>query len=84
VALVVLMLADAYAHPGKRSPLRPILEATLGVAFAALSQAALWATYSGLVVPAWIMMSGCGLSVLLVATLRILFPPGGHRPRGAT
>lgn len=84
MALVALMLADAYAHPGKRSLLKPVLEATLGVAFATLSQAALLATYSDLVVPAWVMMSGCGLSVLLVAALRLLFPPGGHRPRGAT
>ena len=38
VALVGLMLGDAYASPGKRSPLKPILEAALGVAFAFLSQ----------------------------------------------
>ena len=84
VALVALMLGDAYANPGKRSPLKPFLEATLGVGFAALSQAALWTAGHELVLPRWIMISGGGVSVLLISTLRVLFPPGDNRPRGAT
>ncbi len=84
VALVALMLGDAYSNPGKRSPLKPFLQATLGVGFAALSQAALWTADRELVLPRWIMISGGGLSVLLISTLRTLFPPSDQRPRGAT
>ena len=84
VALLALMLADAYARPGKRLPRKAVLEATLGVAFAFLSQAALSVTYPPSVVPGWIMISGGALSVVLVSTLRMLFPPDGRRPRAST
>lgn len=83
-ALVGLLLGDAYASPGKRSPLMPIMEASVGVACAFLSQAAVSAADRELVVPRWIMVSGGGMSLLLVSTLRMLFPPAGNRPRGAT
>ena len=79
VALVALMLGDAYGNPRKRSTGKPILEAALGVGFALLSQAPLFMTSSELVVPRWIMISGAGMGLLLVWTLRMLFPPGATR-----
>ena len=82
--LVALILEDAYASPGKRSPLMPILEAALGVGFAFLSQTALLVLNQEWAVPLWIMICGGGMSVLLVSTLRMLFPPDSKRPRGAT
>jgi hypothetical protein len=67
-----------------RRYLTPLLEATLGVGFAVLSQAALWTADRELVLPRWIIISGGGISVLLLSTLRMLFPPSDNRPRGAT
>jgi hypothetical protein len=84
VALIALVLGDAYAREGKRSPVRPLVEAALGVTFAFLSQAALKATHGDWVVPHWIMLSGGGTSLLLVCGLRMLFPPDTRRPRGAS
>jgi hypothetical protein len=83
VALVALILADAYANPRKRAGLTPILEAALGVALAFLSQSALWFVDRELLVPRGVMISAGGMSVLLVSTLRMLFPSAANRPRGA-
>ena len=82
--LIALILGDAYASPGKRSPLNPLLDATLAIAFALSSQAVLWAVSRGLLLPSWIVIFGGGMSLLAVATLRMLFPPSDDRPRGAT
>jgi hypothetical protein len=49
-----------------------------------LSEAALSAADPDLIVPRWIMISGACMSLLLVSTLRMLFPPDDKRPRGAT
>ena len=84
VALGVLVLADAYVDPRKRPAPMPLLEATMGLGVAAISQAALWAADPSLVLPRWILITGGGFSVLLVSTLRMLFPPTDNRPRGAT
>lgn len=82
--LGALILEDAYASPGRPSPLTPILDAAFGVGFAFLSQAALSIASQGWSVPLWTMISGGGLGGLLVATLRVLFPADENRPRGAT
>jgi len=84
VALGVLVLADAYVDPRKRPALLPFFEATMGLGVAAISQAALWAADPSLVLPRWILITGGGFGVLLVSTLRTLFPPTDNRPRGAT
>jgi hypothetical protein len=80
VILAVSTLAAAYADPRKRSPLQPIREAALGVAFAFLTQALL----PSLSVPRWTMVAGAGMSLLLVSTLRMFFSSAVNRPQGAT
>ncbi len=84
VALGALMLADAYAIPGKRPTLQPIREAALSIAFAFLSQVPLLAVSRGLAVSRWIMLSGGGISLLLISTVRMLFPQPAERSRGVT
>ena len=74
VALLVLVLVDAYATPGKRSPLGPVRDAVFGLMVAGLTGS----------VPLPVMLMGGGMSVLLVSGLRMLFPPDENRPRGAT
>ena len=74
VALLVLVLVDAYATPGKRSPLGPVRDAAFGLMVAGLTGS----------VPLPVMLMGGGMSVLLVSGLRMLFPPDENRPRGAT
>lgn len=81
-ALLALILADAYSNPRKKSPLKPILGSVLAVAFAFVSQAVL-SGIPGIVLPGTVMVGGCSAALLLVSTLRLLFPPPADRPRGA-
>lgn len=73
VVLAVLALADAYADPKKRTPLRPMLAPVLGMALAFLRPALPWP----------VMIWGGMAGTVLVATLRLLFPPLVDRPRAA-
>ncbi len=78
IFLVVIMLADAYSDPKKRWPLKPLFGPTLGLAF----------TYAvelnhRLALPASVLAWGGALSVLLVSTLRLTFPPVTERPQAA-
>ncbi|HEV2690038.1 MAG TPA: hypothetical protein VGV35_15875 [Bryobacteraceae bacterium] len=82
VALLVLMLADAYANPAKRSPLKPMLQASLGIGFAFLSQITLWTTGGDFAVPWNIMLYGGGGSLILVSALRMFFAAPEIGPRG--
>ena len=84
VVLVALVLADAYADPAKRSPVKPMLQTAFCIGFAFLSQATFWATDPDLAVPLRIMLYGAGISLVLVSALRVFFPKDDNRPRGAT
>jgi hypothetical protein len=84
VALLALTLGDAYAVPGKRSPIRPILESTLSFIIVCLSQAALMAIDPRWVLPTRTLIYGGMVSIVLVSTLRMCFPPCDTRPRNAT
>jgi hypothetical protein len=75
VMLFALMLADAYADPGKRSPLRPILGVALGAGCAFLSQTMLGRE---LALPRLVMIYGSCASILLISTLRMLFSAPGR------
>jgi len=63
-----------------RSPLKPMLGAALGVAFAWLSQAVLLAGAADFMLPRPTMVAGSSLSLLLVSALRLLFAPATSIP----
>jgi hypothetical protein len=75
IALAVLMLADAYADPRKKSVLRPIV--SVSVAFAAVF---LVHAFHPLL-PGKMMAIGSGMSVMLLLAVRMLFPPLADRPQ---
>jgi hypothetical protein len=78
IFLVAIILADAYSDPKKRWPLKPVLGPALGLALAyAVELNSRWG------LPAAVLAWGGGLSVLLVSTLRLIFPPVTERPQAA-
>jgi len=81
--LLGLMLEDAYAMPGRRRPMKAIRAPLFGLGMALLSQWLLAGGNPDLTLPRWILWCGAGTSLLLVAALRMLFPPLADRPRGA-
>lgn len=81
IALVALMLEDAYATPREPSPVKLIRGPALGLGIALLSQALLAAGSLELALPRWIMFAGSAISLLLFSTVRMLFPPVTDRPQ---
>jgi hypothetical protein len=84
VALATLKLEDAYATPGTRRPLTPILQSTFSFSIVCLFEAALMAIDPRWAVPLRILIYGGAIAIVLVSTLRMLFPPFDTRPRNAT
>lgn len=81
VALLALVLEDAYAKPGHRSPLRMVRGALLGTVWALLVEAALVSAGSALRLPLWLVFYGAGLGLLLTSALRLLFSPPSTSPQ---
>lgn len=76
VTVIGLLLCNAYADPAKESSLiRPVLQSAGSVAFAWLGQAVLFDTSPQLAVPFAVMLYGSCISIVLVSTIRVLFPP---------
>jgi hypothetical protein len=75
IALAVLVLADAYANPRKKSVLRPVLAVAL--AFAGVFLVHLIRP----LLPGLMLAVGCGMSMMLLLVLRMLFPPLADRPQ---
>jgi hypothetical protein len=75
IAMLGLILEDAYANPAWRSPLRLVRGPALGLGLALVSQGMLWAANNDLAVPRWIAFYGCAMSLLLTSAVRMLFPP---------
>jgi hypothetical protein len=82
VTLLGLLLEDAYARPGHRSPLRLVRGPLLGLVWALLSQAVLLAGHSRLTLPLWILLYGSVMGLLLTSALRMLFSPRSSSPQG--
>jgi hypothetical protein len=80
--LLGMLLEDAYAKSGRRSPLQLVRGPLLGLAWAFLSEAALWASRSAFTLPLWIVLYGGALSLLLTSALRMLFSPQSTSPQG--
>lgn len=77
IVLAILMLADAYADPRKKSPLRPALGPVVGMIFASGAQRSMgdWAL-------ADVLMLYAGMTgVLLLTALRFAIPPIPDRPQ---
>jgi hypothetical protein len=82
MALLGLILEDAYATPGHRSPLKLLRGPLLGFGLAVGSQVVFRAGKSDLAVPTWIMFYGSAMSLLLSSAVRLLFPPVTDRLQG--
>lgn len=77
IALSVLVVADAYANPKKKSVLRPILAVVMAVACVFLAQ------LIHPLLPGSILAVGSGMSAMLLVVMRMLFPPMADRPQQA-
>ncbi len=75
IALFVLVIADAYANPRKKSFLRPVLAVALSFACVFIVQI----TYP--LLPGSMTAVGSGMSILFLLVLRMLFPPMADRPQ---
>jgi hypothetical protein len=76
VAMVGVMLADAYASPG-RSRMKLALGPMLGAGLALASLGLVWLFSPDLALPRWTLFFGCGVGLLLSSAVRTLFRPGG-------
>lgn len=75
IALFVLVMADAYANPRKKSVLRPVLAVAL--AFACVFLVHLIHP----LLPDFMLAVGSGMSMMLLLAMRMLFPPLADRPQ---
>jgi hypothetical protein len=75
IALFVLVIADAYANPRKKSVLRPVLAVAL--AFACVFLVHLIRP----LLPGFMLAVGSGMSMMLLLAMRMLFPPLADRPQ---
>ncbi len=81
VAGVALLFCNAYSDPERRYLSKPILQGAGSISLAFLLQAVIFDTQGSFAVPFWIMLYGSFSSVLLLSTLRMLFPPVLNRPK---
>lgn len=77
IALLVLVIADAYANPRKKSVLRPVLAVALAFACVFLVHV----VYP--LLPGMMLAVGSGMSMMLLLVMRMLFPPLADRPQQA-
>jgi hypothetical protein len=84
MALAGIVFEDAYASPGRRSPLKLVRGPVVGLGLALFSQAVFWSGHPDLAVPRWIAFNGCALSLLLSSAIRLSFPPPGDQLQGAS
>ena len=74
ISVVAIILADAYSNPEKRSSLKPLLGPALGLALSYAVE-----PIHSLSIPAPVLAWGGVLSLMLVSTLRLIFPPVAER-----
>ncbi len=83
VAVLFLLISNAYFDPVRESVTKPILQSVISVAVAFLGQTAIFDTRPTLAVPLRVMLFGSCASILLVPTLQILFPPVSTQTKAA-
>jgi hypothetical protein len=81
--LLSLIVEDAYAKPGKRSPLGLARGPVLGIGLALGSQNLLRLGGADLALTQQILVYGCAMSLLLSSAVRMLFPPVTDQLQGA-
>jgi hypothetical protein len=79
MALLGLMLEDAYAKPGWRTRFQLARGPLLGIGLALASQGIFWISSPRLAVPPWILFYGCAAGLLLSSAVRILIPPAAEQ-----
>jgi hypothetical protein len=84
VALVTLVLADAYRTEPRRTPQQSLSGVALAVALAFFTQAVVAAVVPALLVPRTIMLAGAGISLVLLTAVRVSVAPAGLAFRNAT
>jgi hypothetical protein len=82
MAMLGLILEDAYANAGRRSRLKLVRGPIVGLGLALVSQGVFWAGDPDLAVPRWIVVYGCAMSLLLCSAVRLLFPPAADQLQG--
>jgi hypothetical protein len=82
MAMLGLVLEDAYANPGRRLPLSLARGPVLGVGLTLTSQSIFWVSHSDWAVPRWTTVYGCAVSLLLTSAVRMLFPPAANQLQG--
>ncbi len=75
VTVATLLLCNAYADSEKRSWMTPLLQSVGSISLAFLGQALVFDARSSLAVPFGIMLYGSCAGILLIAGLRVVFPP---------
>jgi hypothetical protein len=83
VAMVGLILEDAYAKPGQRSSSTLARGPSLGLGLALASQAMFRTSNADWALPGWITFYGCAVSLPVSSAIRMLFPPTTGRAQGA-
>lgn len=76
IFVVAIILADVYSDPKRRSSLKPLFGPALGLALSYAIE-----LNHSLSIPAPVLAWGGALSLLLVSTLRLFFPPVAERPQ---
>jgi hypothetical protein len=79
IAIAVVILADAYANPKRRWPLKPLFAPILGIAIAFAWEL----THPTWSLPLPILAWGSASGAILVSTLRLMFPPIADRPQAS-
>jgi hypothetical protein len=82
VALVGLILEEAYAPPGLRSAKGLARGPLLGVGLALISEGGLRVFHPALAIPAWTLAYGCALALTLTSSVKMLLPPPAWQFRG--
>lgn len=84
VALIGLILEEAYAHPGRRSALGPARGPLLGIGLALILEGGLRFLHPDLAIPGWTVAYGCALALILTSSVRMLLPPPAWQLRGSS
>lgn len=83
IAVIAIMLCDAYARPEGKSAWRPLLQGVMGIGLVCFAQSAFAAAKFSFALPWWLVAAGGASGLVSIAAIAMLFPKSGNRPRGA-